>query len=343
MQPTCNPSGKPLSKPTNIPTAYIALGEWIKVEATTSSDIFYGSAWVSSNDVILVGRSFTDGIAAKSSNRGLSWTSTILYDTPLSDLSSFTDTVNDIKYSIAPCSTGGIFISVDYGETWNLPSSLIEYNLHGVSIGSNGNAFAVGQAGIVYYSDLSSSYDSWSYVSVTGVSPPQLNTVTTFDGIIVYTAGGLGNIYRSVDGGQSWSALSSGTNYNLYSLSQSTNNNVMVLGAENFALRTKDGGQNWIAMSIFQSGSTTVQGSPTNLRPPHALSMISTSVAFAGSASGEVYRTNNGGLRWESETSIVIDAGQSAYTLRVESTNVAIVGDSTGNAYVLGNFVYFSF
>eukprot|EP01042_Synura_sphagnicola_P025955 gene25955-33398_t len=152
------------------------LGEWIRVEATSSSDIFFGSTWTSSNDVVLVGRSFTDGVSAKSSNRGLTWTSNILYDSPLSDLASYEDSGNSIIYTVAPCSTGAIYISTDQGDTWNPSTDVISHNLFGVTIGSNGNAFAVGQLGNVYISSLSSGFLSWTSVTVTAVSPPQLNS-----------------------------------------------------------------------------------------------------------------------------------------------------------------------
>eukprot|EP00981_Chlorochromonas_danica_P016316 scaffold16742_cov388-Ochromonas_danica.AAC.1 len=60
---------------------------------------------------------------------------------------------------------------------------------YGIGVGSNGVAYAVGNAGQVYTSSYSSSYVTWTAKSLSVSSPPRLNAVATYDGVVVYVAG----------------------------------------------------------------------------------------------------------------------------------------------------------
>ena len=297
---------------------------WGITKAGVASDSYLGADWGSSSEVVMVGRNFFDGVVVYSLDRGSTWDRVVFEGDTLADVAAIAGTEG--TYFIAAANSGGIYYSTDYGATWTYADTIIPAYLYGVGVGSNEKAYAVGQVGTVYVANSSTSFAVWEDVSVPGTTR-QLNDVSSFDGVTVYVVGNTGTIYKSADGGASWTQCTSGTTNHIYSISQASNNVAMVTGAENYAARTLDGGATWTTMSVFSSGSTTAA------RVPHVVSMLTTTVAYMASVAGGIYRTVDGGNSWKVENTA--ESGQSIFSLQIYSTDVGIAGDAFGNAYVL--------
>lgn len=129
---------------------------------------------------MLVGREFFDGIAAMSNDWGKTWTTYSIPGYALSDVASFV-TVSGTAYYVAVAVTGDVFYTNDSMATWYSVPSPIPAILYGISIGLNGNAYAVGSGGTVYLSSNVTSFNSWTDVSL--AATPQLNGVSSYDGL----------------------------------------------------------------------------------------------------------------------------------------------------------------
>ncbi len=104
---------------------------------------------------------------------------------------------------------------------------------------------AVGAGTILYYSGgvwtASSGFDAAK--TYYGVSTYYDAGTTTY---YAWAVGSRGAIYRSADGGQSWTAQTSGTTMDIRSVSFYDANNGVAVGMNGLVLRTTDGGTTWL-------------------------------------------------------------------------------------------------
>ncbi len=182
-----------------------------------------------------------------------------------------------------------------------------------------GRGYIAGTGGKVFTSTATDSFSSWTSVTTTPVSF-QINCVSSYDGTIVYVVGAGGRMYKSSNSGSTWTSLTTGATAALYTISEVGNSTLMVQGASLFAARTTNGGTSWTRIYPFSSGTTT------STRPPHALSMLTTSIAISCNVSGELKQTVNGGSRWTSATTLGV--GRSIFSVSMYSTDVGIAGKS---------------
>ncbi|MFZ1978969.1 MAG: YCF48-related protein [Bacteroidota bacterium] len=131
----------------------------------------------------------------------------------------------------------------------------------------------------------------------------------------------LGTIFRTTDGGITWTSQTSGTGSYLYSVCFTDTNTGTVVGDGGTILRTTDGGANWTR----QSSGTTL--------PLHGVSFTDANTGTAVGGSGIILRTTNGGTSWTSQ-SIGTMNGLSSVSFTDANTGTA-VGGSYPNGTVL--------
>ena len=154
--------------------------------------------------------------------------------------------------------------------------------------------------------------------------------ISTIDGVKLFACASNGFVYISSDSGLTWINSFTGNAIALYAIDQANDDVLMVLGESNFVGRSIDGGVTWTSLSVFSSGSTG------SILPTHTLSMISSTVAFAGSVEGIILQTNTGGEKWfetelvDSEITI-----EPIYTVSIYSSEVGIAG--------IKNYVFYEF
>jgi photosystem II stability/assembly factor-like uncharacterized protein len=177
------------------------------------------------------------------------------------------------------------FFDIDFGD----PD-------HGIAIGSDGAVLKIGGGSMVRVE------------TVTGVS---LGAVSMPSATTVFGIGG-GTIYRSTDGGSSWTPQLS-TSESLYGVHFTDADHGTVVGSNGTILRTWNGGENWYSK-------------PTGTTDDfYKVSFSSPLVGFVLSRSGMIFKTTDGGATWTSEPSPI----QNATDLHtINQFNVTIVGDN---------------
>src|SRR5690606_25587145 len=68
----------------------------------------------------------------------------------------------------------------------------------------------------------------------------------------------MGNIVRSIDGGGTWTPVTSGTIQNLHDIDFANGSHGVIVGANNTVLETIDGGMNWTSESTANAGNLLV-------------------------------------------------------------------------------------
>ena len=145
--------------------------------------------------------------------------------------------------------------------------------------------------------------------------------VTTIDGVVAYACSSDGQVYKTSDAGQSWNSFYTESELSLYSITQSDESNLMIIGDNNFVAKSIDGGVTWSTLSVFTYGSTS-----SFLASIHSLSMISPSVAFAGSPEGILMQTRTGGMIWYECSIMNSEQVSYIYTVNIYSTDVGVAG-----------------
>ncbi len=185
-----------------------------------------------------------------------------------------------------------------------------------------------GASSRIYKTNTAGVFSSWSAVSTTswGNTAVQINGISTLDGTTVFAVGNGGYVFKY--DGTSWTQLYTSllllsSPPNLYSLSLTSNNELFIYGSINFVAKSINGGTSWSQLSVFTSGSTTIS---TSTRPPHAISMLTSSVVFVGSVSGALRQTVTSGVKWTDSTTLASAAGRMILSVDIFSSNVGVAG-----------------
>lgn len=233
-------------------------------------------------------------------------------------------------------STAEVFYSSDLGKSWSFASSTTYVKFfYGVSIGSNGNAYIIGEK----YKIFQASYGD-GYTSLTTVFDPTTTTLSissnnlkryrflaicTIDGVSVIAVGNIGFIYYSTDSGSNWYKSSSigASAVDINAVSCYSSNVAFASGASNYVAKSTDGGSTWTALSVFSDGVYSSYGiSAVDLSSIYVSGFILGDSTYQGS----IYKTSNGGTSWTLESSTLYNI----YSL-------AMVDDVTGVAGVVAN------
>jgi photosystem II stability/assembly factor-like uncharacterized protein len=316
--PSRQPSGKPTGKPSSfingpkyIQSSY--RGSWTSINLPNNTQVdIVGAACSSSTNFVVIGNEGSNSRFSRiirSMNGGINWKIVLTVDTKLTnqgvklygrlfDIAVYAE--SQIYLSVAE--TGQIYISSDNGLTWTEQTSL-RASLYGVSIGSNGVAFAVGANSTfiaLYVSSSSLSYKSWrkssSPVSVSG----QLNGVSSHDGVKAVAVGLVGLIYYTNNGGSNWTRSDSNlcSNVDLYSISISADNTAVAGGDSGCLIKSLDGGKSWSRMVNSSFASISFKY--------HSVSTLSGSVIYVTGintvgTTGTIFRTFDGGVTWQAD------------------------------------------
>ena len=241
-----------------------------------SGTLGYIYSCIATNNIITPSLIYNTWTVAPSSATG-AWTSLSMSNTG--------------QYAIGCISSGQIYYSNTYGQSWTISSSATG-TWTSVSISGNGQ-YAVGciSSGQIYYSNTygqswtvaSSVTGGWTSVSMSGNGQYAIGCVNP------------GQIYYSNTYGQSWTIASSGLSSPWYSVS--------IAGNGQYAIACdNDGANGYIYYSINYGQSWTVSSSPNNL-------WISVSISGNGqyavgcASPGIIFYSNTYGQSWNVTTS----------------------------------------
>ena len=158
---------------------------------------------------------------------------------------------------------------------------------------------------------------TWTVVTPAGMSSTPY-AMGFFDGTTGITSGVSGTIYRTTDGGNTWSAITSGTTSSLYTLAIADANTAIICGTNGVILRTADKGATWTPVT----SGTTVQfwGS----------SFSDALHGMVAGYSGTVLRTIDGGITWAPVASPI--TSKNMYGISMKDAAHALVVGSGGTA-----------
>lgn len=149
--------------------------------------------------------------------------------------------------------------------------------------------------------------DSWEDLAVTD---PNLFTQggSLFDLFFIdlntgVAVGDAGAIYRTTDGGTSWSRINSNVDSDIYSVFFRTSSIGWAVGRDGVILKSTNGGRSWSKQSI---------NLPVDLNSVH---FITDNNGWVVGSSGTILRTTNGGTNWTAVSSGVVNALAKIYWL----------------------------
>jgi photosystem II stability/assembly factor-like uncharacterized protein len=171
-------------------------------------------------------------------------------------------------------------------------------------------------AGAAGATPVLSGHSGWSWALP--VPQGQSLSAVAFDGGTGYAAGDFGTVIKSIDGGQTWSGLPSGTTSNL-SIVQELDPNTVIVGGGCTLRESTDGGTTFTPMPI--NPSDTVCGSDLA-----AISFSSATTGYVLLQSGQVLYTTNGGATVTAKTRVPLPSGTA------RATGLTFVSPTTGFA-----------
>jgi photosystem II stability/assembly factor-like uncharacterized protein len=213
--------------------------------------------------------------------------------------------------SVAYASIGsisGLFKTLDGGRTWQWTSQGLVR--HPISLAVAPSDPRIVYAGVTDYGWYGTFADAGVFVSLdgglhwrranAGIDDVEINglAVDPADPFVVYAAGGNfcdtfchGHVWKSTDGGATWTELSNGLEDDAYlALAMSTSEPQVLYAANPNIFRTVNGGQSWIEADNGINGTAGLNALAVDPTDPY--------VVYASLFSRGVYRTTDGGLHW---------------------------------------------
>ena len=233
------------------------------------------------------------GNVMKTTNGGINW---VIYN------SGTAFTINDINFIDANTgmicgSSGNIKVTTNGGVNWtsvNSPSTSAMYGLHS-TLTPTPTFYVVGDSYGIYKTEDYGA--NWTLLSFNDPNMTLSSTHYSVDvsGNRVLAVGAYGSIQKSTNAGANFTTLShwisSSTKYDVWS--QYNNGLVLAIGGRTFpnfdqVLRSTNGGTNW-AIIPFNSSATY-----------YSLAMINSTTGFMSGSAGNLRKTTNAGLNWDS-------------------------------------------
>jgi|GEM_PF-1721267 len=238
---------------------------------------------------------------------------------------------------------GGVFKSSDGGASWSAVNTGLtnlwvrtlaispDYAADGTLFAGTHDAYSGG----IYYAGgvFKSTNGGASWIAVnTGLTNPNINALavspsyvsdhTLFAGTLgsgVYYAGG---VFKSTNGGASWSAVNTGpTNLAVYALALSSgyaSDHTIFAGTYGGGVfKSTDGGASWSAVNI---GSTNLGVRALALSPGYANDHI----LFAGTLGGGIFKSTDGGASWSA-----VNIGLNALDILALTLSLGYASDHT--------------
>ena len=256
----------------------------------------------------------TNGVTADSIAGG-TWTSTYHAVPPAvgHTHAEFVDCNNGIL-----AGSSNITVTEDGGKTWidkNRPDFANSfYSINGLAYPSLTKAFFGVSNGVIYSSadkgtTLDPAYTNINF-QMNGISAVGNDTVyvTAYSQFSTPAANRTNNIFRSFDGGVTWSAIAGfpvgSTSPNLSKISFSSHNVGYVAGTRNGIYKTTDAGATWTSINPFPALNEAPTGFPNAYLSYQEIQALDDNTVFAignmftSTGVKRVYKTVNGGTTW---------------------------------------------
>jgi hypothetical protein len=144
-------------------TLHWVAAEWVEIYPSALYFNYVSARWTDSETVFAVGNGGGgDGALIKSSDHGLTWSQLAVNITFGGVYGLAVNTFSNLEYFLAVDDLGYIYSSIaTAGDTWTT-NAVVTSSLLGVTIGSNGMAYACGTSSRVYYASKSDNFTVWT-------------------------------------------------------------------------------------------------------------------------------------------------------------------------------------
>ncbi len=193
------------------------------------------------------------------------------------------------KTSVYALGTNGCLLrSVDNGGTWKQIPTLIQNSLLGISFADSLHGTAIATAGKAI--STTDGGISWKLKIM-----PELTNLRSivFRGMIGIIVGDGGTIFRSNDGGNSWSKVQSSIKINLYSTAFISDTTAIIGGQFGYLFCSHNAGVSWTVIDTLPGGFPIIDIS---------IAINSNSIAISNGAT--IFRSSGIGKKWN-ETSFI--------------------------------------
>ena len=173
--------------------------------------------------------------------------------------------------------------TTDGGATWtNLPTRPVN-TLYGVSATDSLHCWCIGSGAVYRTTDGGATWET-SFLTVAGGG--RLYALQMLSGTTGWITGAGGTLYKTTNGGDNWTLVSSGTSRVVRGISFSNPSYGWLAGEGGTIGQTTDGGNNW---TIWTFSDTLAF---------HAITFTDSLNGYAVGRYGRAYRTTNGGALW---------------------------------------------
>lgn len=213
------------------------------------------------------------------------WQNPLPQGNPLYDIAYIT---NDSLLAVGE--RGVLAISTDGGTSWGETRYISTYNLRSICFTNKDTGFVVGEVGnagiIMKTTDRGA---TWTEI-ISGTTPGPIYSVFFLNDTLGYTAGSFGRIYKTVNGGVTWSLQSSGSSLGLQDLYFTSVDTGYVVGGDNKVRRTFNGGTTWTA---FTTSTTSFFNS---------VWFTDSNTGWAAGNSQVLFKSTDAGITWTQQT-----------------------------------------
>ena len=189
---------------------------------------------------------------------------------------------------IAVGDEGTIIISSDSGSTWTSTQLPTKTNFNAVCETNNQTLFVAGGestfAGQIYRS--TNGGVNWQLIYEDNASSISFNDICFVNDTIGYAACILGKVFKTIDGGNNWTAISIGNPINLKAMHFINADTGYVGGLTVGLYKTANGGLTWSQAFGYPDNNCS------------SMYFINDTLGYAGAYSGKIYKTINGGQNW---------------------------------------------
>ncbi len=237
---------------------------------------------------------------------------------------------------------GGVFKSIDKGGSWTaVNSGLTDFKIGGIAVDPM-------NAGTVYASSSNAGLfkstnggQSWTVIN-TGL-PGFYTEVPTIDPTntdTLYAGTGGAGIYKSTDGGEHWTAANVGLpeGATITALALDGRNSGTLYAGTDFdgVFKTEDGGLTWTAVD---TGLPGFRGLDALTIDPQDPTVLYAGIYYSGSSGSEIWKTTNGGDRWNPVAGVGLPKFSVVTTLVIDPNNpktIYVVGYLNSGSTVTG-------
>ncbi|MCF8362177.1 MAG: T9SS type A sorting domain-containing protein [Prolixibacteraceae bacterium] len=245
------------------------------------------------NNAVAVG---SHGTVMQTTDAGVSWSVTNFENY------SYIYDVHFYDSNVGYMATGGgdIMVTTDGGNNWTSVTRPSTTNdITGVWALSTTKVVCISYNGGIYKS--ADNGDTWSFLTNPGSGATYLNKVYFLDALTGFIVGGNGaydrsEIFKTTDGGNNWTPVSSPVSYELKDIVFVNSTTGFIVGKSGTVLNTTDGGNNW---SVYWNSGAAYSEYTSGAIYAHlnTIHFLDESKGVIG-GEGYVYYTTDGGANW---------------------------------------------